>query len=379
MESATLTSRIEIEGKNFTIETSPLAGKNRLSSLIQLGGRAISQREFELPEGLDADGLKHYLNETHRTRSVELESIFRLNRKIEEKPTADACWKVGVIFLSNGFYEDARQKFLKSIEMEPHHLQAVKNYGITLTLLEDYDGALATLNHAKEQGASFADIYYHLGNVHLYKRELDEAVQSYLQALHINPRYADARLRLATACVGYLAHSSSSLTDVRVQELLERAKTEAETAATLNPKVRNRAFMMATDYLRNKKYSQAFQTFLDVRPKYVPRIGDEIIFFFTLTLLYGSEGIDLQMTEQYVDKLTKVIEEYPHYADLHHHLGTAYLIKCRFDVSRTMKEFKKALEINPQFQKALTNLGDAEELNKKILVVLKKAIMPQGN
>ena len=136
--------------------------------------------------------------------------------------------------------------------------------------------------------------------------------------------------------------------------------------------------MMAMDYLRSKKYSQAFQSFIEVRPRYAPRIGDEIIFFFTLTLLYGSEGIDLQMTEQYVEKLSRVIEEYPHYADLHHHLGTAYLIKCRFDVSRSMKEFKKALEINPQFQKALTNAGDTEDLNKRVLTVLKKAIMPQG-
>lgn len=379
METPALKSLIEIEGKNFTVETASVLGRNRLSSLVQLGGRSISQREFELPDGLDADGLKHYLQETHRIRSVELESLFRLNKKIDEKPTTDACWKIGVIFLSNGFYEDARQKFMKAMEMEPRHLQAVKCYGITLTLLDDYDGALAALNNARELGPSFADIYYHLGNVHLYRKELDEAVQCYLQALQINPRYADARLRLGTTCVGYLIQSPDALNETKTAELAERAKTEVETATTLNPKVRNRAFMLAIDYLRNKKYVQAFQAFLDVRPRYVPRIGDEIIFFFTLTLLYGSEGIDFQMTEQYVDKLTKVMEEYPHYADLHHHLGTAYLIKCRFDVSRSIKEFKKALEINPQFQKALASATDTEDLNKKVLVVLKKAIMPQGS
>src|SRR5579859_3271243 len=291
MDTAGLTSLIEIEGKNFTLETSPVAGKSRLSSLVQLGGRSISQREIDLPEGLDEEGLKHYLQEAHRNRSVELESLFRLNRKIDDKPTAESCWKIGVIFLSNGFYEDARQKFLKSIELDPHHLQAVKNYGITLMLLEDFDGSIALLNRAREMGPSFADIYYHLGNVHLYKRQLDESVQFYLQALQINPRYADARLRLATACVGYLVHSSGKLNETKSLELMERARTEAETAATLNPKLRNRAFMMALDYLRNKKHPQAFQSFMEIRPKYVPRIGDEIIFFFNLTLLYGNEGI----------------------------------------------------------------------------------------
>jgi tetratricopeptide (TPR) repeat protein len=380
MDGNTLNSLLEINGKHFTVESSLPQGKNRVLSMAQLEGRILSQREFELPEGLDEDNRKRFLQDTHKNRLVELESIFRLNRKIDEKPTPDACWKIGVIFLSNGFYEDARQRFLKSMEMDPQHLQALKCYGINLTLQEDYDGALAILNRAKELGPSFADIYYHLGNVHLYRRELDEAVQSYLQALQINPRYADARLRLATACVGYLTIGDMSVSDgEKTAELAERAKTEAETAATLNPKLRNRAFMMATDYLKSRRFSNAFQTFLGVRPKFVPRIGDEIIFFFTLTLLYGSEGIDLQMTEQYIEKLSKVIDEYPHYADLHHHLGVAYLIKCRFDVSRSLKEFKKALDINPQFQKALTNAADTEDLHRRVLVSLKKAIISKGN
>jgi hypothetical protein len=80
------------------------------------------------------------------------------------------------------------------------------------------------------------------------------------------------------------------------------------------------------------------------------------------------------MTEQYIEKLTKVIEEFPQYADLRHHLGVAYLIKSRFDASRSMREFKKALEINPHFQKATVNLAETEDLHKRILAVLKKAV-----
>ena len=235
MDSNAFNSLLDINGKHFTVETSLLQGKNRILSMAHLDGRVISQREFDLPEGLDEEGKKRFAQETHKNRLVELESIFRLNRKIDEKPTADACWKIGVILMSNGFYEDARQRFLKAMEMEPQHLQALKCYGINLTLLDDFEGALAVLNHARELGPSFADIYYHLGNVHLYRRELDEAVQSYLQALQINPRYADARLRLATACVGYLTIGDLSVSDGgKTAELAERAKTEAETAATLS-------------------------------------------------------------------------------------------------------------------------------------------------
>jgi protein O-GlcNAc transferase len=286
---------------------------------------------------------------------------------------------MGVIFLSNGFFEDAKNRFLKAMELDSTHLQASKCYGITLMLLGDLEGAIAALNRAKDIGPSFADIYYHLGNSYLFNKDLDQSVQCYLQALQINPRYADARLRLGTACVGYLLQSGSQLNDAKSQELAERARKEAETAASLNPKVRNRSFILAIDYLKSKKYQQAYQAFLDVRPKYVPRTGDEIVFYFNLTLLYGNEGIDLLMTEQYVEKLGKVIEEYPQYADLHHHLGVAFLIKSRFDVTRSLKEFQKALEINPQYKKAIVHSADVEDLNKRVLAVLKKTIISAVN
>src|SRR5665213_179199 len=379
MEPVTFKSLIEIEGKHFILETSSMPGGTKYSYYIQLDGRIISQKESDFPDGLNDEGAKQYLQNGHKARAVELESIFRLNRKIDEKATPDTCWKMGVIFLSNGFYEDAKNRFLKAMELDSVHLQSSKCYGITLMLLNDLEGAIAALNHAKDLGPSFADIYYHLGNAYLFNKDLDQAVQCYLQALQINPRYADARLRLGTACIGYLLQPGSGLNDAKTQELADRARKEAETAASLNPKVRNRSFILAVDYLKSKKFQQAFQSFLDVRPKYVPRTGDEIVFYFNLTLLYGNEGIDLQMTEQYVEKLTKVIEEYPQYADLHHHLGVAFLIKCRFDVTRSLKELQKALEINPQYKKAMVHSADVDDLNKKVLSVLKKIIISTVN
>jgi superkiller protein 3 len=344
-----------------------------------LEGRIISQRESEYPDGLNDEGVKHYLQKWHKARAVELESIFRLNRKIDEKATPDTCWKMGVILLSNGFYEDAKNRFLKALELEPTHFQAAKNYGLALMLLGDLAGAVEALNKAKELSPSFADIYYHLGNTHLFNNDLDQAVQCYIQALQINPRYADARLRLGTACLGYLLQSDNALNDTKTKELAERARKETETAAFLNPKVRNRYFLMGMDYLKSKKYEKAYQSFLDVRPKFLPRTGDEIVFYFNLTLLYGNEGIDMQMTEQYIEKLAGVIEEYPQYADLRHHLAVAYLIECRFAVARSLKEFQKALEINPQYKKAAVHSADVDDLNKRVMTVLRKIIISTVN
>jgi len=262
-----------------------------------LGGRTLSKKVLELPEGTDSETTLQKFRDFHRGRAVELEAIFKLGRKIDEKPTVDAYTKLGVILLANGFHDDARARFQRSIEMDPGHMAALKNFGIALSLLGDHAGAVAALHRAQEMGPGFADLYYHLGNAHLDRMELDEATQNYLQALQINPRYADARLRLASACVGYLLRGKGDLPDFKIRELEERAIAESDTAAQLNPKIRNRTLLMAQDSLKLKRYDEAYKQFLEVRPRYAPRVGDEVVFFFTLTLLYGSEGIDLAMTE----------------------------------------------------------------------------------
>jgi tetratricopeptide (TPR) repeat protein len=375
MEWSSLSTVIEIEAKQYAVETLMDAPHHRITSTIRHAGRSLSQREVDLPEGLDEDTLRQRFRDFHRNRSVELEAIFRLGRKIDERPTVDAFNKLGVILLANGFYEDASQRFRRAVEMTPGNSAVLKNYGIALSFLGDHEGALAAFHQARELGPGFADLYYHIGNTHIGRMELDAATQHYLQALQINPRYADARLKLGATCVGYLVQAGASLPEGKAHELESRAMSEIDTAAKLNPKVRNRAFLMAQDAIRQKNYELAFQKLMEVRPPYVPRVGDEVIFFFTLTLLYGSEGIDLAMTEQYIDKLGAVIEEYPHYADLHQHLGVAHLIKMRFVVARTVRELKKALEINPGMVRAQETLVEAEELHRRVLATLKKAII----
>ena len=288
MDWPPLSSHIEIDSKIYSVETAAEIARNRITSSVRLAGHTLSQRVLEYTEGLETDAIRQRFKDFHRIRTVELESIFRLARKIDEKPTAEACNKLGVILLSNGFHDDARQKFMRAMELNPGHLPAMKNYGITLSLLGDHAGAVAALHKAKELNPGFADLYYHLGNIHLDRFELDEATQNFLQALQINPRYADSRLKLAATCVGYLLQSGKTLPEAKVKELEDRVIAESDTAAQLNPKVRNRAFLMAQDSIKLKRYEVAFQQFMEVRPKFVPRVGDEVIFFFTLMLLYGS-------------------------------------------------------------------------------------------
>jgi tetratricopeptide (TPR) repeat protein len=366
-----LESLIEIQGRQYKLSSQCHLEQYQIQMNVWRDGQLISEQVVDYPEQLNAVALEKFFQSTHRQRLVEMESIFRLSARVNENPTADACVKMGVIFLANDFYEDARYKFLKSIEIDPKSPAALKNYGIALTLLNDFDGAVAALNQAIELGSSFADLYYHLANVHLYRQELDAAIHGYLKALEINPRYADAHLKLAVTCISYIVQAGNLLDAGKMQELLERAKFETETAASLNPKIRNRSFLIAQEYLKNKKFQNCFQELMKTRPRYVPRIGDEIIFFFILTLLYGNEGIDVQMTEQYIEKLEKVISEYPHYADLRHHLAVAYLIKSRFDVHRSIRELKKSIDVNPQFQKAIIQIPELESLHKQLLLTIR--------
>lgn len=369
-----LTQWVEAGHRRFQVETQWVAPREKVVTQVLLDGRKISQREEEPPAQLSEGGLAAFIQEVHKARVVELESIFNLGERISEKPTVDACNKIGVVMLANGFYEEALVHFRKSLELDSENLYALKHSAVALALLDRLEEAVDALRRAQEKGPDYADLRYHLGNVYLYRRELRPAEEEFQAALAINPNYADAHLRLATVYVGYLAYSSENFPEAKKIHYHDLAHQAIQQAVQINPKLQNRALLMAQDYLRNKKYSLAFPKLLESRERYVPRTGDDIVFYFMLVLRYGATGIDVAMTEGYIEKLAALIKDHPSYADLRHHLALAFLIRARFDIHRAGRELRQALEINPNYQAAARIADDTEAAHQKILEILRKAL-----
>ena len=380
MKAQSLRTVFEIGDKKLTIETffdseaSMDPSKKHIYSSVYSDGQLVSQRDWnvsgEMGNGSESE-LENMVSEKHKDFIAELETIFRICGKIDEKPSPDRCFMMGIIFLSYGFYRDAKNQFQKALKINSRHVQAIKYYGISLILLQDLEGAKAVLSDALETAPGYPDILFNLGNVYLYQRHFEEARKYYLEALQVNPAYAEAHLKLATTDVGILANANEKLAETTLQGFLEEAKTEAKTATELNPKIANPTLLTAIANLRDGKYQMAFTNFMDARPKYLPKTALEMICFYTLKFSCEDKGVGIKETETYIRQLEQLVETYPNFPDIRFHYGIAQLVKSSFIVNRSLKETSKAMEINPNFHMARGGVDVLRDIYKKILQTVK--------
>jgi tetratricopeptide (TPR) repeat protein len=381
MAAQNLRTLVEMDQKKLSFESSVNESQKQLISVVQTDGVLVFERKKpitkEMVSATQGDTEK-LLSHLHQGLISEMEFIFTTAKKILEKPSSHMCFAMGVILLTRGFYNDAIQQFQKSVELDPGHIQAIKHYGIALTLKGDYENALHVFNHILESGPAYADVYYYLGNVYLFQRQFEKAKKHYEQAVKINPNYADAHLRLATCAVAVIAGENSNLVGAAVQGYVDEAQRETQLALDCNSKVMSGALLTGTANLKSGKYQMAFKNYLEARPKYSAKTGSEVVYFYTLKLLYGDKGVSSQETEEYVRQLEQLVETNPSYVDLRLHYGMGTLMKSNFLIHRSLKEMNKAIEVNPNFQQAKTTADTLTDIYKKMLQTVKSVYHSGG-
>ena len=377
MKNQPLRTMVEIDDKKLSIETSLDPAQKQLVSTVQSNGQYVCQREWNIIPGTQEDG-SDLISQNHDTLVGEIQTIFNIRGKSNENPTPDVCFMVGVSLLSFGFFSDALRQFKKALELNPLHVQASKYEGISLILLEDFENAKTVLETALSTAPGYPDMLFYLGNVNLYLGDFEQARNCYLKALEINPAYAEAHWKMATADMGLLAQKKGQMDEPTVQSYLSEAQTEAKMALQANPRMMNEEVQGALDGLAGEDFTKVYQTLLDSRPKYISKTGSETIYLYVLKLLYQDQEVGMQETEAYIGRLEKLVKENPNYADLHLHYGIAQLVKSSLIVDGSLREVRKALEVNQNFQKAKTSAEVVSDIHKRILQAVKSFYQPEG-
>ncbi len=376
MKTQVLRTSIEVDRKKFTVETAYHETGKNLISTIHWDDKILTRRELEVtPEmaGPDRKHLEEFISQTHQAFTSDLQSLFTIARKIDEQPTPDKCFMMGILFLSRNLMAEALARFQAVLSIDPSHIQAIKYYGVVLTLQEDYEGAKYVLSGALEAASKYPDIYFCLGNVYLYQRKFKEAKKCYISALQINPAYADAHWKMAACALGILSDERNPLPVSDIQDHVSEAEQEAQLAIRQNDLFNSVPAKKAIGNLREGKFQEAYSLFLEARPKYTTKTGAEEIYFYSLKLLYGEKGVSAPETEIYIRLLEQLVEGYPNYADLRFHFSMAQMVKSNFIVGRSLREMNKAIEANPRFEKARANADLVGDIYKKILLIMRNA------
>ena len=139
-----------------------------------------------------------------------------------------------------------------------------------------------------------------------------------------------------------------------------------EKAARINPNYHNENYTKGEEYLRRNDYERAYFEFEKGHTKTTQSADLSFILDFYLRVIHKGKDLKNAVILRHINKLEEMMKKYPSYADLYNHLGVAYIIMSKFHNNQAIGLFNKAMDINPNFEKAKKNKRLAEYDHKGI-------------
>jgi len=227
-----------------------------------------------------------------------------------------------ICYVSERNYDDAEEYFLKSVELDPnnaqYHYMLGANYG----------------SQAQE-----ASIFSQLSLASSCKEEFEKAVE-------LDPSHLDARVSLIQYLIQAPGIAGGSIYDARTQtkELEKYDKYLSQ-------------IMIAGIECEEENFANAEKAYLSAEAADPSRIGA----YNALGYLYLTA---LNQPDKAMEQFKKLVEVGGEYANSHDSLGDGYAHKGMYE--EALKCYSKALEIDPEFESSLFNMGKInEKLNDK--------------
>jgi len=109
-----------------------------------------------------------------------------------ENKNQKILFNLGVAYLKNESFDEAKTYFLELIAINPRHYTGFLNLAICYKNLKEYQTAFDTFSKALCLNAHDMDLYYNLGNLYLTVENFSYALKNYLYVLKHDKKYVKA-------------------------------------------------------------------------------------------------------------------------------------------------------------------------------------------
>jgi protein O-GlcNAc transferase len=231
-----------------------------------------------------------------------------------------------------GHLDDRVAGYRRTLETNPHDVEAHTNLGNELKNLGQLDAAVASYRSALEINSDFAIAHYNLAVVLCDLGKSDDAIAHYRRALEIQPEFAEAH--------GNLGNILKDL------GRLEDAVTSYRRALEIRPSYAEAHYNLGNalnDLGRSADAAASYGRALVFRPDFAEAHSN-----------LGNALRDLGRLDDAVLSYWRALEINEHYPEAHFNLGSALQNLGQFDAAGA--SYRRALEIKPDFGKAQSNL-----------------------
>ncbi len=236
-------------------------------------------------------------------------------------------------FIENEDWKGLEKHSLLWVDQLPSDSWGLFYLGLAYHYQGKYSEALESYHEALRINPEDAEVWYNLGLAYFNQGKHSEALESYREALRINPELVEAWYNLGLAYFNQGKHS----------EALESYRE----ALRINPELVEAWNNLGLAYSNQGKYSEALESYreaLRINPELVEAWGG-------LGNAYHYQGKYSEALESYREAL----RINPEYAEVWYNLGLAYFNQGKH--SEALESYHEALRINPELAEAWGRLA----------------------
>jgi len=368
LDGLELREEIRHSGAVYFLQTS-LAGEGRqIQSSFFRDGAVFDTIIRGLNGMASPEGINDLTKAFHVQNKKRFQLLLDVRGKIRHSKDPAAHLKLARALSARNLHSEAIAEAESAIEKgardsAPHIVVAESLYK-----MENYDGALAAIRKGIAISPDYPDLHNLLGRIYLKQRKCREAVESFRRALTLNLYYGEPYLNLIKA---YILNSIIKQDYEISKDLDEKFDFNIKRAMQLNSFLDAGKVEQARALFNEDRLDEALEIVEGLNVTPLKATAEDVILELYLTLLQGTDKIPEDEIERHLDTMRQVVDQNPAFADGYNSLGILYAAKCKILMDRASEAFGKALEINPNYEKAKKNQRLTENDRQGVFILLK--------
>lgn len=267
---------------------------------------------------------------------VDAQKVYDYSREDYENMIFYADMLMNALIYEPKYIEAAKPIYERAIELYPKRAEAYLGLGKVYTLINNPDEAFKFINEALKIDKELSAAYYLKGFIYQKQGKAKLAVSSYMTCIEQDPTFTEGYITLGSIFAKYGDKKSQNL-----------AEGYFRTALSLEPKNKDAFYGLGMLYQEQDRLDSAMAQY-----KTINKIDT------TYAIAYFNQGWIYLNRSDYLDSaiyyFEKTIVADTLYADAYNNLGYAY--EKKKDYGNAKKYYLKAIEANPEHEKARKNL-----------------------
>jgi len=241
------------------------------------------------------------------------------------------------IYVGLGKIPEALGALEEANRMDSENTSALTKLAELYIIFRDYKKALDYIDNAIKINEIEPKPYFLRGIVLLENSDTLKGIRNFQKAIDVDNDFFDAHLQLGMLYAG------------RKNKL---AVDYLNNALNIDPGNKEVTYYLALFYQETNNYDKAIQFYNAI-------LDDDPDFYFALYNIGFINLVYLKDFETAIDYFTQTVDINSEYADAYYNRGFAYeLLK---DVDNSRSDYNKALEFNPNYEKAVEGLNRIED------------------